>query len=52
LYDPNRTRARTVEDDMVQLAATFVIESEGEIGSGFKIIPSDAVAWITLGVDG
>lgn len=45
--DPYGTRARTVEDKMIKLAALVIIEGKGKIGGGFKIVSTNALT-ITL----
>ena len=50
--DPYGTRARTVEDKMIKLAALVIIEGKDKIGGGFKIVSTDTDAWITLLVNG
>jgi len=49
--DPYGARARTVEGKMIKLAALVIIEGKGKIGSGFKIVSTDAYTRITLLVD-
>lgn len=49
--DPDCASARPVEDDVVQLAAAVIIESEGAVAGGFEVIPSDTVPGVSLGID-
>ena len=49
--DPDGASARSVEDDVVQLAAAVIIESEGAIAGRFEVIPGDTVSGISLGID-
>jgi F420-0:gamma-glutamyl ligase len=49
---PDGTSAGSVENYVVLLAATVIIEGEGAVRSGFEIIPSDTVPGITLLIDG
>jgi hypothetical protein len=50
--NPYGARARAKEYDMVKFAAVVVIEGETAIGSGSEVISSNALAGITLLVDG
>lgn len=49
--DPDSASARPVEDDVVQLAAAVIIESEGAIPGGFEVIPGNTVPGVSLGID-
>jgi len=40
--DPYGTRARTVEDKMIELAALVIIEGKDTIGARFKIVSTNA----------
>jgi 3D (Asp-Asp-Asp) domain-containing protein len=42
IQDPYGARARTVEGKIIKLATMVIIEGKGTIGSGFKIVPSNA----------
>jgi len=49
--DPYGTPAGTVEDKMIKLAALVIIEGKDTIGTGFKIISTNAYT-ITLSIYG
>lgn len=44
--DPYGTRARTVEDKVIKLAALVIIKGKGKIGGGFQIISANAYTLI------
>jgi hypothetical protein len=50
--NPYGARARAKEYNMVKFAAVVVIEGEGAIGSGSEVISRNALAGITLAIDG
>jgi len=49
---PDGAEARSVENYMVLLSATVIIEGKGAVRSGFEIITTNAVPGITLVIDG
>ena len=49
--NPYSARSGAIEYDVIKFTAVVVIEGEGEISGGFKIIPSNPGAWITLRVN-
>ena len=50
-YNPYRPRSRAIEHKMIRFSAVVVVESEGEISGGFKVVSGNAAARITLFVD-
>lgn len=50
--NPYGARAGAKEYNMVKFAAVVVIEGEGAISSGFEVISRNALAGITLEIDG
>ncbi len=50
--DPYSARSRAIENEVVEFTAVLVINGEDSIGRGFEVVSANAVAWITLLVDG
>ena len=46
LQDPDRACAGTVKNQVVELAASVVIESEDAVGGRLEIVAADAIARI------
>jgi len=49
--NPYGARSGAIEYEVIKFTAVVVIEGEGEISGGFKIVPSNSSAWITLRVN-